>query len=150
MKCRYKYCKNNNEVSKEDAIKLGTAYYCKDCYKEKTLKQEIEQYYLDNFPSTTIQVLRKVINQLLYKNNYEVEYILFILKKIHINNLKINNPFGIKSYCDEGRNKNEWNNKKINKKFKNIKENFIPEQNEVDKGVIFTYKSDKKKWTDLI
>jgi hypothetical protein len=151
IKCRYKYCKNGNEVSKEEAIKDGNSYYCKDCYKEKTLKQEIEKYYTENLPKTTIQILRKVINQLLYTDKYEAEYILFIVKKIHINNLKINNPFGLKSYCNEGRNQDEWRKININKQYNNIKEN-INTDFEIDenKKVVFKYKSNKKKWTDLI
>ena len=150
MKCRYKYCKNNNQVDKSEAIKVGNAYYCKECYKEKTLKQQIEKYYLDNFPQTTIQILRKVINELLYKNNYEAEYILFILEKIYNNKLKLNNPFGIKSYCNEGRNIDEWNKIKINKKFNKMKRQFNQYDIKNDNIVHFTYKSNNKKWTDII
>jgi hypothetical protein len=147
IKCRYNHCKNNNEVNKEDAIKVGSAYYCKQCYKEKILKQQIEEYYLENFPPAVLQVLRKVINQLLYTNNYDAEYILFIVKKIHINNLKINNPFGLTSYCNEGRNKDEWKKQKIKEEYNNIKKEII-QYDDKDK-LKFTYKPNKK-WTDLI
>ena len=41
MKCRYSYCKHDNEVSKEDAVKEGNSYYHKDCLEEKTIKQQI-------------------------------------------------------------------------------------------------------------
>jgi hypothetical protein len=94
LKCRYNHCRHNNEVQKEVAVKEGNCYYCPDCYQEKKTKQQIEEYYSVNMPQTSIQILRKVINQLLYKNNYEAEYILFMLIKIHNNNLKINNPQG--------------------------------------------------------
>jgi hypothetical protein len=148
MKCRYKYCKNDGNVSKEDAIKENGAYYCKDCYKEKSLKQQIEEYYIDNMPTTAIQLLRKVINQLLYTNNYEAEYVLFILKKIHISKSKINNPFGLGSYCNEGRNITEWKAKKVNEEYKAIKDNIISDNKE--EGVKFNYKPNNKKQTDLI
>lgn len=148
IKCRYNYCRHNNEVNKEDAIKDGSAYYCKDCYKEKQLKQQIEEYYLVNMPATTIQILRKVINQLLYTNHYDAEYIMFILKKIYINKLKINNPFGLINYCNEGRNIDEWNKIKINQEFQNIKNEIITYEN--DNKVDFTYKPINKKWTDII
>jgi hypothetical protein len=148
IKCRYKYCKNNNEVDKDVAIKEGSAYYCQDCYKEKVLKQQIEEYYSVNLPATAIQLLRKVINQLLYTNNYEAGYVLFIVKKIHINKLKINNPFGLTSYCNEGRNIDEWKRLKTNEEYKNIKNEIV--QYETEDKVNFTYNPNNKKWTDLI
>lgn len=148
IKCRYKHCKNGGNVNKEDAIKEGNSYYCKDCYKEKKTKQEIEEYYINNLPNTTIQILRKVINDLLYKNNYEAEYVLFIIKKIHINRLKINNPFGLVSYCNEGRNIEEWKKEKINEEYKNIKCDI--KINYDNNKIEFNYKPNLKKWTDLI
>lgn len=148
IRCRYKYCKNGNNVQKEDAIKEGNCYFCKDCYKEKVTKQKIEAYYIENLPQTAISLLRKVINQLIYTNQYEAEYVLFILKKIHINNLKINNPFGLASYCNEGRNITEWKNIKINIQFKGMKDKII--QGNDENKVKFTYNPDGKKWTDLI
>lgn len=147
IKCRYKYCKNGGQVEKEDAIKDG-GYYCKSCYKEKVLKQEIETYYIENLPQTAIQLLRKAINTLLYTNNYEAGYVLFIIKKIHVNNLVINNPFGVAYYCNEGRNIKEWKKIQTNIEFKSIK-NEIVQTNDEDK-VKFTYKPNSKKWTDMI
>ena len=148
IKCRYKYCRNGGNIDKEKAIKENGAYYCPECYKEKQLKQQIEEYYSVNLPPTTIQILRKVISQLLYTNNYEAEYILFIVKKIHINKLKINNPFGLINYCNDGRNIAEWNKLKVNQQYKEIKNDIIT--TEGDNKVNFTYKPINKKWTDII
>ena len=148
MKCRYKYCKNGFEVKKEDAIKEGSSYYCKDCYKEKELKKQITDYYLQNLPTTAVPLLMKVINQLLYTNNYEAEYILYIVKKVHTNGLKINNPFGLTYYCNDGRNITEWKSKKTNIEYQNIKNAIV--QNDNVKKVQFMYKPSNKKWTDLI
>ena len=149
IKCRYKYCHNNNEIEKEKAIKEGSAYYCPECYKEKKVKQQIEKYYSDNMPPTSIQILRKVINQLLYKNNYKAEYILFMLIKIHNNNLKINNPFGLINYCNDGKNLDEWNKKQINKEYQNIKDKII-QCNNIDNKLNFNYKPNNRKWSDMI
>lgn len=149
IKCRYKYCLHlDNQVAKEDAIKEKSAYYHKDCFKQKSVKQEIEAYYIENLPQTSIQLLRKAINTLLYTNNYEAEYILFIIKKIHINNMVINNPFGIAYYCNEGRNIKEWKKIKTNIEFKSIKNEII--QSNDENKVKFTYKAVNKKWNDLI
>lgn len=136
-------------MSKEEAIKEGNSYYCKECHNEKTVKQQIEQYYTVNLPTTAIQLLRKVINQLLYTNSYEAEYILFIIKKIHINKLKINNPFGLVSYCNEGRNITEWRTKKASQEYLKIKDN-INQYDENENKVEFSYKPNNKKFTDLI
>lgn len=149
MKCRYKYCKNNNEVNKEDAIKDGTSYYCKECHKEKVIKQEIEEFYLVNMPQATLQILRKVINQLLYQNNRSAEYVLFVLNYIKINNKPLNSPFGIVNYCNNGYILEEFNKKNINKSFKNIKDTIT---NKIDNNseTKFTYKPSHKKATDII
>lgn len=147
MKCKYNHCPNNNEVEKEVAIKEGNSYYCKECFEEKSQKRLIESYYLENMPQATLSVLRKVINQLIYTNKYETEYILFILKKIHNNNLKINNPFGLVNYCNDGRNIGEWNKKKINKEFQNVKDKIVQyDNNELD----YKYKPVSKRWSDII
>jgi len=150
IKCRYKFCLHEDkDVAKEDAIKDGSAYFHKDCFKQKSLKQEIEAYYIENLPQTTIQLLRKAVNTLLYTNNYEAGYVLFIIKKIHVNNLVINNPFGIASYCNEGRNIKEWKKIQTNIEFKSIK-NEIVQTNDDENKVKFTYKPNDKKWTDMI
>ncbi|MBU3186547.1 hypothetical protein [Clostridium estertheticum] len=149
MKCRYKYCTHESkDVDKEDAVKDGTSYFHKDCFKQKSVKQEIEAYYIENLPTTAIQLLRKAINILLNENPYSAEYVLFIIKKIHVNNLVINNPFGIAYYCHEGRNIKEWKKIQTNIKFKEIK-NEIVQVNDDENKVKFTYKPNKK-WNDLI
>jgi len=141
-------CKLGGNVAKEDAVKINGCYYHKECNTERVIKQEIEAYYIENMPVCAISLLRKVINQLIYTNQYSAEYVLFIVKKIHINNLKINNPFGLGSYCNEGRNITEWKNIKINIEFKGIKDQII--QGNSENKVKFTYNPDGKKWTDLI
>lgn len=148
MKCRYNHCSHNNDVKKEDAIKEGNSYYCKDCYKEKTTKQEIEKYYLENFPTTMLPLLRKAINKLINESNFEAEYVLFIVKKVHINGLKMNNPYGLGYYCAEGRYITEWKTKKTNIEYQSIKKEII-QVNDEDR-VKFTYAPSNKKWTDLI
>jgi len=147
LKCRYSHCKHNFSVEKEDAIKEGGSYFHKDCFKEKTTKQEIEKYYIENFPTTVIALLRKAINKFLYVDNYEAEYVLFIEKKVHINGLKINNPYGLAYYCAEGRYITEWKAIKTNIEYQSLKNEMIQPNNE-DK-LKFTYKPNKK-WNDLI
>ena len=95
-----------------------------------------------------LPLLRKAINILLYESNFEARYILFIIKKIFVNNLKINNPFGVAYYCNEGRNITEWNKLKANIEYKKIKDDIIQSSGEIKTE--FTYIPNNKKWTDLI
>jgi hypothetical protein len=147
MRCRYKYCKNNNEVKKEDAIKEGNSYYCEECYQEKQNKQKIEEFYIRNMPQTTLQLLRKVIKQLIHEKKYKSEYVLFVLEYINKNNKPINNPFGLLNYCNEGSILNLYNKQLINKQYKEIKSDIT---NYSENKVEFTYKPNNKKWTDLL
>lgn len=147
MKCRYKYCKNGSEVEKDDAIKENKAYYCKDCYKERNIKREIEQYYIENLPQAALKALRKVIADLIHKRGYDAEYILYMVKKIHTNNLIINSPFGLIHYCLYVKNFNEWKQIQVNKEYQKIKTKEVAVKND---SVDFKYSIGKNKWTDLI
>lgn len=148
MRCRYKYCKNNGEVNKEDAIKEGNTYYCKECFQEKQIKQQIETFYINNMPPTTLQLLRKVIKQLIHEKGLKPEYVLFVLKYINKNNKPINNPFGLLNYCGDGRLNDLYKKEIINKQFKKIKS--VNTEN-IDKDILsFTYKPNSKKFSNII
>lgn len=149
MKCKYSYCKHGGEVDKDKAFREGNNYYHEDCYKEKTLKQEIEEYYLANMKDTTLQLLRKVIKQLIHEKKYDAEFVLYTLKYITKNNKPINSPFGLLNYCTDNRIHTEWKNSIINKQYKEMKENSNTDTSE-DNKVIFTYKPSTKKVTDII
>lgn len=150
LKCKYKYCKHGGEVAKEDATKVGSSYYHKDCYNEKQLKQEIEEYWNENFPSAQPMILKKVINQLINDKNYECEYVQYVIKYIKTKNKPINNPFGLINYCDSLELKNIYKKYKINLEFNKIK-NVEIKYNPIDNNEIkFKYKNNNKRITDLI
>lgn len=145
MKCRYKYCKYGGEVKKEDSIQEGKSYYHKQCYEEKNDKKAIEEYYIVNFPSCIISVLRKVINQLIYDKKLDTKFILYMLKYIKKNDKPINNPFGLLNYCTNTQIIEEYKKKKILEKYKKI-----GKLKSDDDSVKFTYKISDKKDTDII
>lgn len=149
IKCKYSYCKHEaNEVAKEDAIKEGNCYYHKDCYKEKTLKKEIEEYWNDNMPSASLQILRKVIKQLIYDKKAPADFVLFVLKHINKNNKPINNPFGLINYCGNKDIRELYKKMIINQKYTKLKSE---DNNEIYiEKVNFTYKPSNKKITDII
>lgn len=149
MKCRYNNCKHGGEVSKEQAIKEGSMYFHKDCLEEKKIKQQIEEYYVANMPPTTLMLLRKVIKQAIHEKGISAEYLLYVIKYIHKNNKPINNPFGLISYCNEGRLRDGFKKELINKKYKEMKSNINNENNNYEK-VEFTYKPTNKRFTDIV
>jgi hypothetical protein len=148
MKCKYKYCKNNNEVIKENAIKIGNSYYCKQCYKEKNDKGKIEKLIIEKLPTAVITIVRKVINQLIYDKGYDSEYVLFVVSKILKDNMVLNNPFGIISYCTNNHLYKEWQTTIINEKFLDFKTTMKNTNNDSEK-VVFNI-TQSKKWTDII
>lgn len=151
MKCKYSYCKYNGEVDKDLAIKIGNSYFHKECIHEKQTKQEIEEYYLKNLPQCTLQILRKVIKQLIHEKLNSADYVLFVLKYIKTNNKTINNPFGLINYCNDNRLKNEFKKHLIKEKYKEIKNNnILNTANDDDDEIKFTYNIDKKRITDIL
>ena len=95
MKCGY--C--NGEVAKEDAIKDGR-YYHKSCYRKKIGKKEIEDYWLANINAgTTLQLLRKFIKD--FAEIYEIDYILFVLKRVKADKINLQYIQGLKRLLDE-------------------------------------------------
>lgn len=144
MKCRYNCCKFNGEVEKSKAVKEGSAYYHEECLKEKNLKKEIEEYYINNMPPTVMQILRKAIKQLINEKGFDAEFVLFTCRWIVRNRKPIKSPFGIIYYCTNDKVYGEWNRKKVTKNYNKIKNMEVS-----DKKVVFNYKP-QKRITDLI
>lgn len=146
MKCRYAYCKYGGEVNKEDAVKEGNSYYHKDCLKEKKLKLDIANFYIENMPKCTNQILNKVIKTLIHENNHAAEYVLFVLKYIKKNNKTLNSPFGLIRYCNNINIQKEYKKIKINEKYKNIKDNTLKID---EKQTVFNYKPNDN-WFNIL
>lgn len=88
-KCPYEYCKNDNKVLKDVAIKYKNRYYCPECYAEKIKKEEFVQFYLDNFPLVFKKRLHKFVKYMIYDNDFTVDYLMFVGKKILGCNMKV-------------------------------------------------------------
>lgn len=147
MKCGYGInCKHDGNVEKDEAIKIGGRYYHKECYKEKELKVEIEEFWNNNFPICNISVLRKAIKTLITKGN-DVEYILMVMKWIKANKKPINYPMGIGNYCNTAELRKEWQKKKVNEEYNKLKQDEFQGNN---KSVEFAYKPNRYKFTNII
>lgn len=120
MKCGYATnCKNNGEVDKKDAIKISNKYYCKECAKEKELKQEIEKYYREKFNAKEpLMNVRGAISKYI-KDGYEANYIMFCLK---FKAKSLNSLYGLVYQLSNGKNLTEFTkmkNKKVDISFDN-------------------------------
>lgn len=148
MKCKYSYCKHGGEVDKNEAMKEGNSYFHKDCYKERQLKKQIEDYYLTNMPTCALQLLRKVIKQIIHEKHIEAKYLKFVLEYIINNKKPINNPFGLINYCNDGRIKDEYNKIKVREQYREMNKT-----NDIDISINksgYKFKPNNKRITDII
>lgn len=143
MKCRYAQCKFGGEVEKEEAIKIGNAYYHKRCNQEREYKKLIEKTYYDIFQNKEpIAAVRRGINKYIHTDKYDCEYILFVLNE----DIKLNSIFGLIYYL---------NNKKFSDKYKRQKAKMIDfDADSVKKADNKEIKYNKRKkkggWGDII
>lgn len=141
MKCRYKNCKFGGEVEKKDAIKIGSAYYHKECRKEIDHKKQIEDLYYNKFKlNEHVGKVKSAINK--YVDEYGTEYVLFILNQ----DVKLNSIYGVSYYLKDNRFRQSFNREKA----KLIK--FDIDEIEIEKSEEITYKKPRKRqlWGDII
>ena len=142
MKCGY--C--NEEVAKEEAIKDGR-YYHKSCYRKKIGKKEIEDYWLANINAgTTLQLLRKFIKD--FVEIYEIDYILFVLKRVKVDKINLQYIQGLKRLLDEKKYKDEWAKIKTKKATEGMESEFDKYANKEQSVVKFKVKG--RNFTKLL
>ena len=140
MKCGY--C--GEDVPKEEAIKDGR-YYHKKCHRIKQGKREIEDYWLSQINSgTVLQLLRKCIKD--WVELYDVDYVLYVLKKVGEDGIKLQYPQGLKRLLDESRYKEGWQKLKILQDYNKEKDKEMG----IGADVEFKYNPKNKKITDII
>lgn len=122
MKCVYSMC-NNLGVCTEEKVKVGSKYYCKECYDEKQGKDEIRRKLLQMLKTETVKNVNTVIKDLVHRKNIPYQYILFTLDKIQNKNLALNYARGLIYYLNNIDIKREYEDMILNDKFnKMIKE----------------------------
>ncbi len=142
MKCRYKYCKFGGEVSKEEAVKNGNAYYHPQCMKEQEDKAEIRKLLYEINQNEIISVVNSVIFDIIHRKQVDSAFVLFVLKN---RDFEIYNSKGLYPLI---------NSKKLQDKYKKIQDSKI----KVDTKVIeakpdttFQPKTKKGKlWGDIL
>lgn len=149
MKCRYKNCKLDNEVSKEDAVKEGNYYYHKECLREKNIKKEIVDFWNSNMPQATTMALNTAIKQLI-DNRRSAEYVLFVLQYIHKNKKPINSPYGVINYCNNTYLEKEYNDMVIKNRYKEMMLEDSEDYSTNENITIFTYKKQIRNIKNII
>lgn len=140
MKCGY--C--GEDVPKEEAIKDGR-YYHKKCHRIKQGKREIEDYWLSQINSgTVLQLLRKCIKD--WVELYDVDYVLYVLKRVGEDSIKLQYPQGLKRLLDESKYKEGWQKLKILQDYNKEKDKEMG----ISADVEFKYNPKNKKITDII
>lgn len=135
MKCRYDYCKNGNSVEKENAIKVGGAYYCKECYEEKENKVKISEAIRDILPCEVKANINKCICDWIHKKNFDAKYVMYTLDYIKRNKSNLKGVYGIIYYLNNSKIKDEYDSANNMEKYKELSK------------VIFDYDESEVKFT---
>lgn len=112
MKCRWKHCRYGGVVDKKDAVKIGGAYYHKDCYVEKkSIQSIIDIYKKEVDPEPIEKYLRRTINDLVFKCGNSAEFLLFAFRYCLDNGWTIKTPAGLRFVSKDGMAKAAWERK---------------------------------------
>lgn len=117
MKCRWKHCKFGGEVDKDKAVKVGIAYFHPECYAERESIQKIIDVWhekVDAYPMESM--LRKMVNDLVLKQNVNAEFLLFALNYCLDNGWNLRHPAGLKAVSKDDKAHKAWDkiqNKKL-------------------------------------
>lgn len=153
MKCRYKHCLHPNiPVKKEEAIKVGSAYYHPDCYELKNTVAEIVDFFTKEVnPDVVHMILVKTINNICFpkgKQGVPAERLLFQLKYYIKHGGKLQYPAGM-YYVLQDRNSFEaWRKYKAEKKVNGASFVIDDEQNSSKEGSVNIKKP--KSFEDII
>ena len=109
MKCRWKHCKYGGEVDKDKAVKVGIAYYHPECYAEREAIQKIIDTWHERIDANPMEaMLRKMVNDLVLKQNVDAEFLLFALNYCLDHGWKLHYPAGLKAVSKDIKAHGAW------------------------------------------
>lgn len=95
-KCKYKYCKHNGIVLKDEAVKEGNAYYHSDCLKEKNEKKQIIDIFYKYINKTEVGAqLTRTVNTIVSTNRATSEFLLYALCYVIHHKIPLNHVAGL-------------------------------------------------------
>ena len=144
MKCKYSHCKHEStEIPKGEEVLVGKAsYYHKDCYQEMTAIKNVIDTYVKKIDSHPIMsLLRKVVNEIVYKHKVDARFLLFALNYCIGHNWSINHPQGLYYVAKSDAAKQQWERMMASKNRKEIKETQKNAEinNDIDNDKTFEY-----------
>lgn len=113
FKCGYSHCKHGGEVNKEDGVLSGTRWFHPDCLAEKNAILEIiDVWYkrVDEHPIFTN--LRRTIDNLVYKEGNDAEFLLFSLNYCLDHGWNLKHPPGLRYVAKNEDAKKAWEKQK--------------------------------------
>lgn len=139
--CRFNHCKHETkEINKDEAVKIGAAYYHEDCAKNKKnieLTIKLFETYINTNP--VYSQLRAVINNILFTKNVDSDFLVFALQYYIDHKIPLRYPQGL-YYVIQNADAKQAFDKKASEKFKNVKIDLsATKENE------FTHKTIKQK-----
>ena len=149
-KCCYSHCKHENIIIDplvdDYEIESKNRYFHADCKHEKDTMLEIIDYWYKHVDKNVIfNQLRKIVDQLVYSDHIDADYILYALKK---KARFLNHPPGLVYAVKDKELKKEYDFEQKLKAFNESKNK--PILNQSDEPT-FTYKENdrKKKFGDI-
>lgn len=93
--CAYKYCLHHGDkVKSSESVVVGKKHYHWDCATTKQEIEEIRNIYFEKIDSeASFPVLSKVLNDLVFKYNLEIDFIKFAVNYYANYKTKIKSPF---------------------------------------------------------
>lgn len=113
VKCRNKHCLHDHEpIMQDEAIRVGNAYYHKDCYEVVcNCKEAIDLFAKKINPDVSFAVLVKVINNLVYNQKIDSGFLVFVVKYSIENGINLRYPQGLYRLSQNPKIISEYKNK---------------------------------------
>ena len=127
--CKYSYCLHENkEIDKENAVKVGNAYYHSDCFRTKEDIKTIIRLFKEHInPNPVYTQLQSVVKNIIFTKKISSDFLLFGLRYYIEHKLPLNYPQGLYYVIQNKDVTNAYNKTKV----KNIKKSIeITEQTE--------------------
>ena len=166
VKCRYKHCDklhSDTSLNKEEAV-LGDNgfYYHPDCYHTKVTIEEIRDLFIGYIDPTLtgkqIAMLIKVINDIVFKKNVDVDYLKYCLGYYILHKPGVlKHPGGLHYIINQDEIKNEWKKRQeiimrqqLKQQNKIIEEKEMVEFNIPDIPTQITFKNTRPRFSSVI
>lgn len=151
VKCRYSHCLHETkELNAEDAVKIGAAYYHKDCNQTKENIKQIGEVFKSRVNQNVVfPQLMKTINNIVFEKGISSDFLLFALNHYLDRGGKLNYPAGLYYVIQDKQEQKAYddlNRKKI--RAEQEKQGFEIKESTTDNT--FEYKQQKKSGFNAI